>query len=334
MKLLVLGGTAFVGRAVVAEALVRGAEVTTFTRGRTGSAQDGVEALYGDRTRPTDLDVLADRSWDAVVDTWAGAARHAGMTARMLAGAVGHYGYVSSASVYSWPIPVGVTESDPVVEARPDADTTDYAAGKRGAELAVLEGFGDSLLARAGLILGPHEDIGRLSWWLRRVAAGGEVLAPGPPDLALQYVDARDLAGWMLDCAEEGTTGPFNVVSAPGHTTTASLLAACKAATHADADLVWVDADFVLAQGIEPWTELPVWVPPEGELLALHRADSSAALATGLYCRPTADTIADTWAWLRELPQTPLREGRPAPGLHPDKERRALDAWRAAATRR
>lgn len=331
MKLLVLGGTAFVGRAVVAEALARGDEVTTFNRGRTGTSPDGVEGLHGDRTRPDDLDVLAGRTWDSVVDTWAGAPRHAGMTARLLAGAVGHYGYVSSVSVYSWPIPVGVTEDDPVVDARPDADTTEYPADKRGAELAVLEGYGDALLARSGLILGPHEDIGRLPWWLRRMEAGGEVLAPGPPDLALQYVDARDLAAWMLDRAELGTTGPFNVVSAPGHTTTAGLLAACQAATNGDAELVWADADFVLAQGIEPWTELPVWVPPEGELLAMHRADTSAALGSGLHCRPVAETVTDTWNWQRELPNVPQREGRPAPGLDPAKERRALDAWRAAA---
>lgn len=334
MKLLVLGGTAFVGRAVVAQALERGYDVTAFNRGRTGPPPPGVEALHGDRTRPADLDVLAGRSWDVVVDTWAGAPRHAGATARLLAGAVGHYGYVSSVSVYRWPLRIGATEADPVVEARPDADTTEYAADKRGAELAILEEYGDALLARAGLILGPHEDIGRLPWWLRRVATGGEVLAPGPPDLALQYVDARDLAAWMLDCSERRTTGPFNVVSAPGHTTTSAFLAACRTATDGDADLVWVDADFVLAQGIEPWTELPVWVPPHGELLGMHRADTSAALAAGLRCRPVAETVTDTWHWLRELSRSPLREGRPAPGLDPVKERSALDAWRAATDER
>lgn len=330
MRLLVLGGSAFVGRAVVAAGLDRGYEVTTFNRGRTGTPLPGVEALHGDRTSPADLEVLADRSWDAVVDTWSGAPRHAGATARLLNGSVGHYGYVSSGSVYRWPPRVGGTETDPVVEASPDADKSDYAADKRGAELAILEGYGDALLARAGLILGPHEDVGRLPWWLRRVHAGGEVLAPGPPDLALQYIDARDLATWMLDCAERGTTGPFNVVSSPGHTTTLGLLTACQAATGGDADLVWVEPDFLLAQDVEPWTELPVWVAPDSEYIGMHRADTSAALAAGLRCRPVADTVTDTWDWLSELTEPPLREGLSAPGLDPAKERGVIDAWRAA----
>ncbi len=332
MKLLVLGGTAFVGRAVVTEALERQYRVTTFNRGRTGTPLPGVETLYGDRTRPADLEVLAGRRWDAVVDTWSGAPRHAGQTARLLAGAVGHYGYVSSRSVYRWPLPVGADESAPVVGARPDADHTEYPADKRGAELAILEGYGDALLARAGLILGPHEDVGRLPWWLRRVAAAGEVLAPGPPDLALQYVDARDLATWMLNCAEQGTTGPYNLVSAPGHTTTLGLLTACRDATGGTARFVWIDPEFLLAHDVEPWTELPVWVPPDSEYVGLHRADTSAALAAGLRCRPVAETVADTWDWLRRLDELPLREreGVSPIGLDPAKERRVLDAWRSA----
>lgn len=330
MQLLVLGGTAFVGRAVVAEALARGHDVTTFNRGRTGTPPAAVESLSGDRTRAADLEVLAGRSWDAVIDTWSGAPRVAGATARLLAGSVGHYGYVSSRSVYVWPVAAGSDETAPVVDADPDAEVTDYAADKRGAELAVLEGYGDALLARAGLILGPHEDIGRLPWWLRRVAAGGDVLAPGPPDLALQYIDARDLAIWMLDCAERRITGPFNAVSPVGHTTMEGLLTACRRATDGRAEFVWVDPEFVIGQGIAPWTELPVWVPPDSEYVGLHRGDISAAVAAGLRCRPVTETVADTWAWLRDLAEPPLRqrEGVLSPGLDPAKERRVLAAWR------
>lgn len=329
MKLLVLGGTAFVGRALVAEALARGYDVTTFNRGRTGTAPAGIAALHGDRTRAADLDVLSGGRWDAVVDTWSGAPRHVGTTARVLARAVGHYGYVSSRSVYRWPLPVGADESAPVVAASPDADSTDYVADKRGGELAVLASYGNALLARAGLILGPHEDIGRLPWWLRRIAAGGEVLAPGPAGLALQYVDARDLAAWMLDCAQRGTTGAYNAVSAPGHTTMAGLLAACQAAAGVSADLTWVDPDFVLAHGVQPWTELPVWVPPDSEFAGLHTADTSAALSAGLHCRPTSETVTDTWSWLGDVDGLGVRAGVPVPGLDPAKERRVLDAWHA-----
>lgn len=328
VHLLVLGGSDFVGRAVVNEALDRGYAVTTFNRGRTAAPPPDVETLIGDRTRADDLVVLSGRSWDAVVDTWSDAPRHVLATAELLAGWVGHYGYVSSRSVYRWPIPPGTDESAPVVDADPAADTTDYAADKRGGELAVLTGYGDGLLARAGLILGPHENVGRLPWWLHRMAAGGDVLAPGPPDLPLQYVDARDLASWMLDCAERRTTGAFNAVSPPGHATTAELLECCRAVTGGAAHLVWVDPGFLLAHEVEPWTELPIWVAPESELVGLHTGNTSKAAAAGLACRPVAETVADTWEWLHDLDEPPLREDRSAPGLDRAKERLVLAAWR------
>ena len=150
----------------------------------------------------------------------------------------------------------------------------DYAAAKRGGELAVLEHFdGPSVLARAGLILGPYELVGRMPWWLRRIERGGDVLAPGPRDLPLQYIDCRDLAGWLLHAADAGISGAFNTVSRPGHATMESLLTAAVAATGSDAHLVWVDPEVIEAAGIEPWIELPVWVPPYGEGASLHDGD-------------------------------------------------------------
>jgi nucleoside-diphosphate-sugar epimerase len=197
---------------------------------------------------------------------------------------------------------------------------TSYAAAKRGGELATLEAFGgQALVARAGLILGPYERVGRLPWWLRRIESGGRVLAPGPEDRPLQYIDGRDLARWLLACAEDGVGGIYNTVSEPGHTTMGALLGAAKVATGSDAELTWVTPSVVLAAGIEPWTELPIWVPPDGELAGLHSGDVSAALAQGLRCRPIDDTVADTWAWLQ-------REGDPASlsaraiGLDPARE--------------
>jgi 2'-hydroxyisoflavone reductase len=327
MKLLVLGGTHHVGRAVVETALARGDQVTTLTRGVSGPSAPGALARHADRTDPAALRAaLADDTWDAVIDTWSGAPRVAADSARLLVGRAGHYGYVSSRSVYQWPVPGGLDESAPVVESSADADTSDdYAAAKRGGELAAVEAFGDrALLARAGLILGPYEIVGRMPWWLRRLERGGDVLAPGPADMPLQYIDCRDLAAWMLAAAEQGVGGAFNTVSQPGHATMRSLLEAARAATGSSARLVWVSPDVIEAAGIEPWTELPVWLPPDGESAGLHTGDVSKAYATGLTCRPIEQTVADTWTWLQAEGDPPARPGYPAHGLDPDREREVL----------
>jgi 2'-hydroxyisoflavone reductase len=327
MRILVLGGTHHVGRAVVETALARGDQVTTVTRGVSGPSAPGTLALHADRTDPQALSVvLGNGAWDAVIDTWSGAPRVVADAAGLLAGRVGHYGYVSSRSVYQWPIPPGADESAPVVAASADAaDGDDYAAAKRGGELAAAEAFGDqALIARAGLILGPYEIVGRMPWWLRRIARGGDVLAPGPPDRPLQYIDCRDLAAWMLQAAGDGVGGVFNTVSRPGHATMASLLEAAKAATGSGARLVWAPPEVIEAAGIAPWTELPVWLPPDGELAALHDGDVSQACAAGLRCRPVGDTVADTWRWLQAEGDPPERPGRPRHGLDPGRERQLL----------
>lgn len=337
MRLLVLGGTRFVGRSIVEEALRRGDEVTTVTRGVSGAPVDGARPLYVDRTDPVALAAAlsATRSegageWDAAIDTWAGAPSVVRDSARLLADRVGHYGYVSSRSVYRWPVPPGLDESAPVVDGDPDSsDGSDYPAAKRGAELAVSECFtGRTLLARPGLVLGPHEDVGRLPWWLGRMRRGGEVLAPGPPERPLQYIDARDLAAWMRDAAERGLDGVFNTVSRPGHATTAELLAACNEVTGRRAQLVWVAPDVVEAAGVAAWTQLPIWAPPSGELAGLHDGDVAAARAEGLVCRPVGDTVLDTWRWLEDEGFPGPKEGRPAVGLDPELERRVLDLAR------
>lgn len=302
-----LGGTHHVGRAVVEAGLARGWSVTTITRGVSGPSSPGAEALHADRTAPVTLSAaLGDRTWDAVVDTWSGAPQVVRDAADLLADRVGHYGYVSSRSVYRWPIPIGLDEEGPVVDGDPDSpDDDDYAAAKRGGELAALRAFPNrALVARAGLILGPYERIGRLPWWLRRVERAGRVLAPGPASRPLQFIDCRDLAEWMLSAAEMQLDGVFNTVSRPGHATMGALLDACRAVTGSDAELVWTPPERISQAGIAPWTELPIWVPPDGDLAGLHAGDVSAALGHGLHCRGVADTVADTWAWLQ-------REGDP-----------------------
>ncbi|MFF4035859.1 SDR family oxidoreductase [Streptomyces sviceus] len=331
MRLLLLGGTEFVGRAVAEAALAHGWDVTVFHRGRHAPVA-GVRSLHGDRTAPDGLTALADGGpWDLVVDTWSAAPRAVRDAARLLRDRADRYTYVSSCSVYTWPQPAGYTEEAPVVEgASADADATDYARDKRGGELAVLDAFGTdrSLLVRAGLILGPYENIGRLPWWLGRIARGGRVLAPGPRDLPLQYVDVRDLAQWTLSAADAGLGGAYNLVSPSGHTTLAELLDACVTVTGSTAELCWTDPDTVLAAGIAPWTGLPVWVPPDTDLhTSLHEGDTSRAAAAGLRCRPVTETVADTWRWLREIGGVaPQRPDRPVPGIDEETEAKALTA--------
>ncbi|KES07339.1 reductase [Streptomyces toyocaensis] len=330
MRLLLLGGTEFVGRAVAEAALARGWEVTAFHRGRH-EAPPGVRTLLGDRTALDGLAALDEDpgEWDVVVDTWSAAPRAVRDAARLLRGRAGRYVYVSSCSVYAWAPPAGYSEEAPVVEgASADADLTDYARDKRGGELAAVDAFGAdrSLLVRAGLLIGPYENVGRLPWWLNRMARGGPVLAPGPRDLPLQYVDARDLAEWVLGAAEQGLSGPYNLVSPQGHATMGELLDACVRVTGGPAELRWTAPEVILDAGIEPWTHLPVWVPPDTDLHdALHSADVSRAVATGLRCRPVAETVADTWRWLTDLGgAAPQRPDRTAKGLDPEVEAKVL----------
>ena len=327
-RVLVLGGTDFVGPAIVEAALARGDDVTIFHRGRTGTAPDRVRTIHGDRTNAADLGALTGEQWDVVVDAWSRAPRIVLESARALEPSAARYVYVSTISVYADAHDGVITEESTTVDARPDSDATEYSADKRGAELAIESVFGTErcLFARPGLILGPRENIGRLPWWLRRVAAGGTVLAPAPQDLAVQYIDARDLAAFALDTT---LNGPVNVLSRPGHTTMSEVLALCREVTDSSATFAWVDADFLLAHKVEPWTELPIWVPPVGEMADFYSCDSSLALRSGLVCRSARETVEDAWAWLRDIPAwTPVvSANRPRVGMAPEREAALLAAW-------
>lgn len=324
MRLLVLGGTEFVGRAFVEEALALGWPVTVFNRGTHEPPAGVMTGLRGDRTAPGGLAALEDGEWDVVVDTWSGDPDAVHDAAELLAERAGHFVYVSSRSVYEYPTAPGATEDATLVDpATPD----DYARSKLGGELAALAAFGDrSLLVRAGLVLGPHENVGRLPWWLNRIARGGPTPAPGPADLGLQYIDTRDLARWSLGAAERGLGGPYNLVSPPGYTTMEQLLETCIAVTGSNTELRWTDPETIHAAGIEPWTDLPIWLPPGEFHEFMHQASVSKAIGAGLTLRPVSETVADTWAWLESIGGVPPhRPDRPPVGLSPEAEARLLE---------
>ncbi len=311
MRVLVLGGTHFVGRTIVERALQRGDEVTILNRGLSGTVAGDVIRLTADRTDPRALrDAIGDREWDAVLDTWMGAPRAARDTYQVLGGRTRHLGFVSSWSVYRRPLPAGADESAAVIDGDPADESRDsYPTAKRGSELAVLEAFGDrALIARAGPTLGPYDDIGSITWWLRRIAQGGRILVPGSPEYPLRYVDARDLASWMLGAADRHLGATFTVAGPAGRHTVGEFLATMRRVTGSDAELVWVPDDVAAAAGLRPYLDVPLWFPAATRDGSFD-ADVSAAHRAGLdTSRPLQNTLADTWSWLRREGEPPWRD--------------------------
>jgi 2'-hydroxyisoflavone reductase len=320
MRLLVLGGTIFLGRHVTAEALRRGHEVTVFHRGLNG-ADLFPEAEHALGDRAGDLAPLRGRAWDAAVDT---SGYEPADVARSSALDVGHLVYVSTCNVYpAWPAEA-VDEDSPVW-----TEGDDYgpkkAACERAAEAAMP---GRVASVRAGLLCGPHDNVFRLPWWVRRISAGGDVLAPGDPERTVQLIDARDLAAWMLDLAERRVAGAFNGTAPPGRATMREVLEAAVEATDSDAKLRWVPDEVLAAHGVQPWDEMPLWFPAATGAGTWQIA-TERAQAAGLRCRPIADTVAATWAWLRDGGEAELTswraEMRPR-GLSTEREREMLAA--------
>ena len=338
MRLLVLGGTRFLGRAIVDEACSRGYDVTTFSRGLSGHLRPGVEPLRGDRANPGDLRQLTQREWDAVIDTSVLAPAHVLASAQALADHARHYTYISTISVYANHPAEGVTEASPVLDCAADAtgtvDSLGYGELKAGSERAVGAAFPDrSLIVRPGLIVGPHENVRWLTWWLERVARGGTVLAPAGPDKEVRMTDVRDLAAWVMDNTRRALPATINVPGAAG-TTFGALLADCmrlaSADGHAHAELRWAADRDLLAAGVSPWTELPMWAPDIPQFAGIWEMAGDRARRTGMRYRPLSDTVHDTWLWLKHD-----AAAGPAPatgasllslGLDPDTERKVLAA--------
>ena len=325
MRTLVLGGTVFLGRHVAAEALRRGHDVTLFTRGLHGADLfPGATHLRGDRA--SDLSALATGEWDVVLDTSGRKAADVAASAQLLADRVQHYVFVSSVNAHpGWP-------EEPVDESSPtwQTDEDDYGPQKAAAERAVEAALpGRNALIRAGLIVGPHDNTWRLPWWIDRVARGGDVLAPGDPERTVQLIDARDLSAWMLDLGAQGTAGAFCATAPAGVTTMREVLEAAAATSGSDARLRWAPDDVLAAAGdLAPWTAIPLWIP-EAQAPGTWRIGADKAAAAGLRPRPIADSVADTWAWIRGGGRDELtdwgQEAR-ATGIPPERERELLAA--------
>ncbi len=317
MKLLVLGGRKFLGRAIADTALARSHELTFFNRGQTNfELYPEVEKLRGDRSG--DLQVLAGREWDAVIDTSGYLPDLVRNSAVALAGS-GRYCFVSTISVYA-------DFSEPVREESPlaqlgdlpsdEVTTESYGPLKALCEEAVLQTFGKrALVVRPGLIVGPHDPTGRFTYWPHRLARGGEVLAPAPRERQTQFVDVRDLGEWIVDLCERDAAGVFNATH-PG-VTWAELLETCRTVAGTDCGITWVPADFLLEHEVGEWMELPLWIA-DPSMAGADQVDVRRALEAGIRFRPLVDTVRGA------LEQAATTD---AAGLKPEREAELLAAW-------
>lgn len=299
MNLLILGGTAFVGRHLVEAALSRGHAVTIFHRGKTNpQVFPEVEKLIGERDG--DLAALGKRTWDAAIDTSAYLPRLVDKSARALADRVGHYTFVSSVSVYKDFSHVGITENAPravIAEPLPEQITAgSYGAMKARCERAAANYFpGRLLVVRPGIVVGPYDYTGRFDYWPQRVADGGTVLAPGSASAPLQIIDGRDLAAWMLSRVKAKEAGLFNATGPAQSLTWGAFLEECRSATRTDATFAWVPDEALTAADVTG-ADLPLWVPQGADTRGFYAVSSARAEATGLVHRPLAGIVADVLA--------------------------------------
>jgi 2'-hydroxyisoflavone reductase len=331
MKLLILGGTRFLGRHLVDAALARGHEVTLFNRGQTNPGlYSEIETLLGDRDGG--LDALAGGQWEAVIDTCGYFPRLVRDSAQALVGAAGHYTFISSISVYADETTVSIHSSGVIDENSPVGTLEDerveeitgetYGPLKALCEEAVQTAFPEgALIIRPGLIVGPHDSSDRFTYWPARLARGGEVLAPGDPQMPVQIIDARDLAEWNIRLVEDRVTGVFNATGPATRLAMREVIETCQQVAAVSSEITWANEEFLLEQQVVPFTELPLWLPEA--VWGISQVNISRALAAGLQFRPLAETVADTLAWAQSRPM----DYKWLNGLNPERETELLAAW-------
>ena len=332
--LLILGGTRFLGPAVVDAARKSGWKISLFNRGKSNPGLfPDLEHLQGDRNG--DLKSLEGRSWDAVVDTSGYFPRQVKASAGLLAPRVKQYVYISSISAYADLSKPGVDETGPVAVLK-DPTVETITEGSYGGLKALCEQAAEAALpgrvtnVRPGLIVGPDDGSDRFTYWPVRVARGGEVLAPNRPEDAVQFIDVRDLGTWIVRCLDAKTVGVFNATGDP--LPVGTLLDTCKSTSRSDARFTWVDAAFLEEKKVSAWSDLPCWVPPTGEDAGGNRVSNARALGRGLTFRPLKDTCRDTLAWFRTLPAE--RQAMLKAGLTAEREAAVLAAWHEAQAKK
>jgi 2'-hydroxyisoflavone reductase len=326
MRVLILGGTAFLGRAVARHARDAGHDVTCAARGLSGAVPDGVRLVRVDRDLPAGLSALEGQQFDAVVDL-ARRPSHVRRALAVLGDRVGHWTFVSTCSVYADQATPGQrAESAGLLAAAPpevdDADGEQYGPCKVADEEAVALSGVPAFVCRAGLIVGPEDPSGRFDYWVARLARGGEVLAPGRPDDRVQWIDVRDLAAWLVLAGETALTGTYDGNGAP--VPRSQFLAGVAEGVGVTPQLTWVDQDFLAEHRVQPWMgerSLPMWLPLP-DYAGFMARDVSPALRAGLLTRPLIDTTRDTLEWLQTAPDRMLRVG-----LGPDDEANVLRRW-------
>ncbi|WP_339145542.1 MULTISPECIES: SDR family oxidoreductase [unclassified Sutcliffiella] len=340
MKILVIGGTRFLGRFIVEEALVQGHEVTLFNRGNHPDLFPQVECIVGDRNK--DLSLLETGKWDVAIDTCGFTPKALRESTRVLADKVDHYTFISSISVYKDWIPSNLTEDYPVQSltakeideigyGTQEQINAHYGALKAESECAAEENMPDKVLhVRSGLLVGPYDYSDRFSYWVNRIADGGEILAPGRKERTIQFIDARDMALWILKMADEKVTGTFNVTGPTTPLTMEDFLTTCKKVTGSEVDFVWAEEGFLLEQHVAPWTEMPLWIPEEHPLVEGNEPWRGAgsisiekAVQHRLEVRSVEETVKDVLHW-----ETSRKEEERKAGIHREKEQQVLDAWK------
>ncbi len=342
LRILILGGTGFTGPFQVRYALERGHKVTVFNRGKThpGETPKEVEQLIGDRNGQ--LDALKNRKWDVVIDNPTMLPAWVRDAAQILKGNVDRYVFISTISVFADTSKPGVDESAPLAKytgADPMKETRDTVIASKFALYGPLKALSEqeaekwfpkqTLVIRPGLIVGPRDETDRFSYWPVRLDRGGEVLAPGDPSDPVQIIDGRDLAEWVIRMVEQRETGIYNATGPAKELGIGQMLDTIKSANKSNATLTWVNADFLEAQKIAPWSDMPVWIPPRGEEAGGARISIQRALAKGLTFRPLVDTARDTLAWFKSQPAE--RQAKLKAGLTRERESEVLAAWHKQA---
>jgi 2'-hydroxyisoflavone reductase len=337
MKVLIIGGSQFSGRHLTECALSAGHEVTLFNRGRINPALfPEIERIQGHRLG--DIWKLNGRRWEAVIDTCGYTSQQVRASAKVLADLVEHYSFVSSLSVYSDFSRAGLDESGPVEQLtegqeEDKRDLTTYGARKVRCEQG-LEALlpGRVFVIRAGVIVGPYDYMDRFPYWVRRIAKGGEVLVPGNPDRPVQLIDVRDLAQWIVRMVEMHQAGTFNATGPDYKLTMGTMLEKCREVSNPSTKITWVDDQFLLQQGVTPWSELPFWLPGEGAQ-GFFSIDVQKAIRAGLVFRPLEETIKDTLEWdatrteLNQPSDRPVVIAQGKAGLTPEREVELLEIW-------